>query len=70
MCPLKGTAMGPGEHGVKTTKEAATIKVFALSLSEILLKGEVGSLTGSKVYPRPREKPENLSDGKRHLLTP
>lgn len=26
MCPLKGTAKGPGEHGVKTTKEAATIK--------------------------------------------
>lgn len=44
MCPLKGTAMGPGEHGVKTTEEAATIKVFALSLAEILLKGEVGGL--------------------------
>lgn len=44
MCPLKGTDMGPGEHGVKTTEEAATIKVFALSLAEILLKGEVGGL--------------------------
>ena len=35
--------MGPGEHGVKTTEEAVTIKVFALSLAEILLKGEVGA---------------------------
>lgn len=52
MCPLKGTAMGPGEHGVKTTKEAATIKVFALSLSEILLKREVGS-SAPKSIPAP-----------------
>lgn len=41
---LKGTAMGPGEHGVKTTEEGGNHQAFTVSTAEILLKGEVGGM--------------------------
>lgn len=61
--------MGPGEHSVKTTEEGGGHQAFAVSKAVILHKREVGgrqnSLTSSKIYPCPRQKPENLSYGKK-----
>lgn len=41
---LKGTATGPGEHGVKTTEEGGNHRACSISKAVILLKGEVGGM--------------------------
>ena len=41
---LRGTAMGPGEHGVKTTDKGGNHQACSISKAVILLKGEVGGM--------------------------